>query len=308
MMKEWLEGLGVSPEAIPEVTATLSNVAVSYAGKVIGVLIILLIALIVAGWVRSLVERALTRVNFDATLTKFFGQMSRWLVLLLAVLGCLGVFGVETTSFAAVIGGASLAIGLAFQGSLSNVAAGVMLLTFRPFTVDQVVVVAGHTGKVDEIGLFMTTLNTFDNRHIIIPNGQVFGSTIVNVTYNEWRRVDVNIGVDYDADIDETRELLRKAGESCEKRLMDRDVVVALTSFGDNSVNWQVRVFAATPDYWDIYEEVMRAIKYTLDDHGIGIPYPQVVVHYADDPAAPAHEAAEAEAAIEDLPVDGVTD
>lgn len=200
-MKEWLEGLGLSKETIDSVMAYISNLAVNYAGKVAGAIVILLLAMFISGWVRSMVEKALTRVNFDPTLTKFFGTASRWVVLLLAVLGCLGMFGIETTSFAAVIGGASLAVGLAFQGSLSNVAAGVMLLTFRPFSVGQVITVAGQTGKVDEIGLFTTALNTPDNRHIIIPNGQVFGSTIVNITHNPKRRVGVSIGIGYDDDL-----------------------------------------------------------------------------------------------------------
>ncbi len=277
-MKETLEGWGVPVDVIPEIMASVYGLLATYAGKVVGALLVLLLALFVAGWVRSLVERGLRRVDFDSTLTKFLGQASRGLVLLLAVLGCLGIFGIETTSFAAVIGGASLAVGLAFQGSLSNVAAGVMLLTFRPFTVDDVVELAGHTGKVDEIGLFMTTLNTSDRRHIIIPNGQIFGSTIVNITYNPTRRVDISIGTGYDADLEHTRQVLVEAARGIEHRLEDEEPTAFLKSFGGSSVDWQVRVFAKTEDYFVAYEELMRAVKEALEAADIEIPYPHVQV------------------------------
>jgi len=281
-MKAWLEGLGLSKETVDSVMAYISNLAVNYAGKVAGAIVVLVLAMIVSGWARSATVKALTRVNFDPTLTKFFGALARWVVLLLAVLGCLGMFGIETTSFAAVIGGASLAIGLAFQGSLSHVAAGVMLLTFRPFSVGQVITVAGHTGKVDEISLFTTTLNTPDFRHIIIPNGQVFGTTIVNVTHNAKRRVDVLIGIGYGDDLDETRRVLTEACESIEKRLDGEPVAVFLSDYGDNSVNWRASVWAKTEDYWVVYEELMREVKYRVEAAGLDIPYPQVVVHRAD--------------------------
>jgi small conductance mechanosensitive channel len=287
-MKEWLEGLGLSKETIDSVMAYISNLAVNYAGKVAGAIVILMLAMFISGWVRSMVEKALTRVNFDPTLTKFFGTASRWVVLLLAVLGCLGMFGIETTSFAAVIGGASLAIGLAFQGSLSNVAAGVMLLTFRPFSVGQVITVAGQTGKVDEIGLFTTALNTPDNRHIIIPNGQVFGSTIVNITHNPKRRVDVNIGIGYGDDLDETRRVLVEAGEAITQRIEGEPVVAFLSEYADSSVNWQVRIWAKTEDYWVAYEALMREVKIRVEAAGLDIPYPNMVVHRADSGGAEA--------------------
>lgn len=278
-MEEMLRGFGLSESSISDVMTFVSGLVITYAGKVIGVIILLVIALMISGWVRSMVEKSLKRVNFDATLTTFFGVTARWVVLLLAVIGCLAIFGVETTSFAAVIGGASLAIGLAFQGSLSNVAAGVMLLTFRPFSVGQVVTAAGQTGKVQEIGLFTTALNTGDNRHIIIPNGQIFGTTIVNITHNPKRRVDVNIGIGYGEDIDQTRAVLTRAAESVQARLQDEPVVIFLSDLGDSSVNWQARVWATNEAFWDVHQELTRALKYAADEAGLDIPYPQVVVH-----------------------------
>lgn len=247
-------------------------------GNIVLVLLILFGALLVGGWARALVMRLLERVNFDKTLTKFFGSTARWLILLFAALGCLEVFGFNTTSFAAALGGASVAIGLAFQGSLSNVAAGIMLLTFRPFKVGDVVSVAGHTGGIEEIGLFSTSMNTPDNKHIIIPNGQIFGSTLTNITHNPTRRVDVNVGVDYDADIDEVRAVLEKAAQSVEGALSDPAPAAFLVGLGGSSVDWQVRVFCDTGDYFDVFEATVRATKMHLDDAGIGIPYPHMVV------------------------------
>ncbi len=274
-MIEWIKN-NLNEQSLGE----LSALAMQYGIKLLGAVVLLIVVLMASGWVRSLVSKGLKRVKFDDTLTKFLSSLSRWVVLLLGIVACLGIFGIDTTSVAGVLAGASLAIGLAFQGSLSNIAAGVMLLTFRPFTVGQVITVAGQTGGVEEISLFTTTLNTPDNKHIIIPNGQVFGATIVNLSHNDLRRVDVNIGVDYDADIDRTREVLIKAGESAKSRAQGEPVAAFLANYGGSSVDWQVRVMAEGAKYWDVHQEVMQAVKEALDKAEIGIPYPhQVVIH-----------------------------
>jgi small conductance mechanosensitive channel len=188
----------------------------------------------------------MAKAQIDETLTRFVGHLVRWLVILLAVLACLGVFGVQTTSFAAVIGAAGLAVGLAFQGTLSNFAAGVMLLVFRPFSVGDVVNAAGVLGKVQAIELFTVAIDTFDNRRIIIPNSSVFGSTIENVSYHPIRRADVDVGTDYTADIDQTRELLLAAAKSVEGGLEDPAPDVFLAGLGASSVDWSVTGFATT--------------------------------------------------------------
>lgn len=276
-MIEWIKA-NLNEESLGALTA----LAIEYGTSIVGAIILLIVVLIVSGWVKNLVYKGLKKVKFDDTLTKFIAATSRWFVLILGIVACLGIFGVDTTGIAGVLAGASLAIGLAFQGSLSNIAAGVMLLTFRPFTVGQVITVAGQTGAVEELSLFTTTLNTPDNRHIIIPNGQVFGATIVNLSHNEQRRVDVNIGVDYGADIDRTREVLVAAAKATTSRVADEPVVAFLAEYAGSSVNWQVRVMAHNAKYWDVHQEVMRAVKYALDKEGIGIPFPQIVVHQAD--------------------------
>lgn len=256
----------------------LSMVA-DYGAGVAKVLLLLLFAWFVAGWVRRIVERSLTRVKFDATLTIFFASASRWLVLVLAVLGCLGIFGVETTSFAAVIGAAGLALGLAFQGTLSNFAAGIMLLVFRPFKVGDVVTIAGQTGTIYSIELFTSALDTFDNRRFVIPNIAIFGTVIENITHHPIRRAEVTVGVDYAADIDRTRLVLTSAAYQVPGRLEDPAPAIKLLDLGNSSVNWSVRVWARTSEFGDVKQATIRSVKMALDEAEIGIPFPQMDVH-----------------------------
>lgn len=256
-----------------------SEVAVAYAGRVVVALLVLLAGWIFAGWAGSATRRALSRARVDETLSRFLSKLARWTVLLLVVLACLGVFGVETTSFAAVIGSAGIAIGLAFQGTLSNFAAGIMLLMFRPFKVGDVITVAGQTGKVDEIELFTSTIDSFDNRRFIIPNGQIFGATIENISYHPQRRADVPVGVDYSADVDRTREVLTQAARAVPGALEDPAPAVVLLGLGDSAVNWTVFVWAKAEEFGDVRQAAIRAVKMALDEAGIGIPFPQMDVH-----------------------------
>ncbi|MGB5812239.1 MAG: mechanosensitive ion channel family protein [Polyangiales bacterium] len=250
-----------------------------YGPKVIGVLVALIFALIVAGWVERMVRAGLDRRSFDATLTRFFAKVARYLILIGAVLGCLGVFGIQTASFAAVLAAAGFAIGLAFQGTLGNFAAGVMLLVFRPFKVGDFVEVSGQSGTCEHIDLFTCEFRALDNRRLIIPNGSVFGSAITNYTGYDKRRVDIAVGAEYSADIDATRAALERAIDKIEGRISDPAPQIFLKSLGDSSVDWQVRVWCNTPDYWDVWQSAVRATKLALDEAGIGIPFPQQDVH-----------------------------
>lgn len=247
--------------------------------KIAGVLALLIGAWILAAWIGAVVRKSCTKARLDLTLAKFFGKMAKWTVLIAAVIACLGAFGVQTTSFAALIGAAGLAVGLAFQGTLSNFASGVMLLTFRPFKVGDVVNLAGNVGKVDEIELFTTRMITGDNRLIIIPNTQIFGSTIENITAMPTRRVDVAVGTDYGADIDATRKVLEQVIADYDGKLDDPESVVFLAELGGSSIDWQVRVWAKTDDFWAVRQEITRRVKVALDEAGIGIPFPQQDVH-----------------------------
>jgi small conductance mechanosensitive channel len=255
------------------------DAVILWAPRVIGVLVFLLIAYMVSGWLGGIVRRALEKAKVDTTLSGFLGSVARWGLLVLAVVACLGLFGVQTTSFAAVIGASALAIGLAFQGSLSNLAAGVMLLIFRPFKADDVVEVSGKLGKIQAISLFATELDTFDNRRIILPNSVVFGSTITNFTHHRTRRVDISVGVEYPADMDRTREVLTAAAHGVPGILTDPAPQVILLNLGDSSVDWQVRVWCNTSDYWTVWDAATRAVKAALDEAGLGIPFPQMDVH-----------------------------
>ncbi len=255
------------------------NLIVHYGAKVIGVFVLFAVAWIISGIAKNLLIRTLTKVKFDETLTKFFGNALKYLVLVVSIISILGIFGVETTSFAAVIGAAGLAIGLAFQGTLSNLAAGVMMLAFRPFKVGDVVNLSGTVGKVIEIDLFMTLLDTPDNRRIIVPNGAVFGSTIENISFHPTRRVDINVGTEYGASLEEARKVLSDTASAIEARLKDQDVVVMLLGLGNSSIDWQVRIWVKTEDYWAIKDSATQALKNALDQAGIGIPFPQMDVH-----------------------------
>jgi len=267
---------------MPELKPEHAQLLVEYATRLAGVLVALFIAFIVAGWVRRIVTRGCERAKIDVTLGKFFGNAARYVVITLAVIACLGVFGIETTSFAAVIGAAGLAIGLAFQGSLSNLAAGVMLLMFRPFKVGDVVNAAGQVGKIDEIELFTTRMITPDNRLIIVPNSAIFGGTIENITYFDTRRVDVDVGTEYPANLDDTRKVLEAAIEKVE-HLSEPAPQVYLDSLGDSAIIWKLRVWAKTADYWAVREKLTYAVKTSLDEAGIGIPFPQMDVHFDED-------------------------
>lgn len=242
-------------------------------------LVILVLAWIIAGWVKRILTGALTKAKVEITLAKFLANLARWGVLLLAAMSVLDTVGIRTTSFAAVIAAMGFAIGLALSGSLGNLAAGVMLMLFRPFKVGDVITTSGVTGSVDEIELFSTTLITPDNRKFIMPNGSVFNTTIENLTANPTRRVDVEVGVEYNADVDATRKVLEEAVKSVPGILEEPGPVVYLDSLGDSAVKWKVRAWAKTGDYWKVREQLTRAVKVGLDKSGLEIPFPQMVVH-----------------------------
>ena len=257
----------------------IENLVVDYGARILGVIVLLIAAWIVSAFAGRVVVRVLEKALFDLTLTKFFGSAARWFTLILAGIAALGVLGVETTSFAAVIAAGGLAVALAFQGTLSNFASGVMLLVFRPFKVGDVVEVAGVTGQTVEIGLFQTTVDTFDNRRVVLPNSSIFGSTIENMSHHETRRAEVPVGVDYGADIDRTRVVLEEAARSVPGCLSDPGPQVVLTGLGASSVDWEVRIWASADDLFSVKQATVRAVKIALDETGIPIPFPQLDVH-----------------------------
>jgi small conductance mechanosensitive channel len=251
--------------------------ALAWGLRAAGVLLVLWITLRLAAWLQRRVTGGLRARQFDETLSVFFGNLARWTLMLVAILACLSVFGIETTSLAAMIGAASLAVGLAFQGTLANFAAGVMLLVFRPFKIGDFVSAAGHSGRVHAIGLFSTSLDTADNRRIVVPNTAAANGTIENVSENEMRRVDVDVMVDANADLDATRAALDEAAGAVPGRDPERGHQIFLSRALPAGTEWQVRVWCRTEDYSDVWEATVRAARLGLRRAGIAIPTPAPV-------------------------------
>ena len=260
-------------------SAETLNMAANYLLKGIAFIVILFVGRYIARWVRDLIRGGLDAPGADRTLTKFAGNFAYYGIFLLALFAGLETVGVETASFVAVLAAASFAVGLALQGTLANFAAGIMLLVFRPFSVGDYVDIAGETGFVREIQLFFTQLQTRDNRLIIVPNGDIFGATIENIFAYDEIRVDCDVGTDYPADIDETREVLLDAARSVDDRIEEKGEQAALVELGGSSINWQVRIWAEPDNYFRLKQELTRQVKYKLDEADIGIPFPQMDVH-----------------------------
>jgi small conductance mechanosensitive channel len=241
----------------------------------------LVAALFVAQTLARLASTPVRR-RVDETIGRFVGKLVYYAIMVCALLGVLQAMGVSVASFAAVIAAAGFAVGLAFQGTLSNFASGILMLVFRPFKVGDTINAAGITATVHEIGLFTTIFDTPDNRRIIVPNNSIASGTIENVSHHRERRVDVAIGVAYPADVDQTREVLTAAAESLREFLIDgegRGFQIVLTDLGDSSVNWAVRFWTKADDFWTAKEALTAAVKNHLDAAGIGIPYPTMDVN-----------------------------
>jgi small conductance mechanosensitive channel len=260
-------------------SSQLTSLLSVYGLKVIGAIVVLIIGRFFAGGVRRATRRALKRSNVDATLIPFITGMVYWLAMAFVVVAVLGLFGIPTASFVAVLGAAGLAVGLAMQGTLSNFAAGVMLLIFRPFKVGDLVETAGTLGKVEEIGIFATQLNTLDNVRVIISNSTVYGDKISNYTTNEIRRVDLTVGVSYGDDLELAKQTILAVVTGHENVLKDPAPQVEVVEMADSSVNFIVRPWCVTEDYWRVYFDVTQGCKERLEAAGCSIPFPQRDVH-----------------------------
>ena len=272
----------VATDAVDQVSTLWEKVSsldfVGYAFNVVCVIVVIIIGFCLAKIISRFTTKACTKAKLDETLATFFGRTIFWLILVIVMIACLSIFGIETTSLAAVVGAAGLAIGLAFQGTLSNLAAGVMIIVFRPFKLHDFISVGGQSGSVEVIDLFTTTLVTLDNRVIIVPNSAVSSATIENVTSKEIRRVDVNVGVAYSTDIAKAREAILK-GCKVEGALEDPAPSAYLLELGPSSILFSARAWCKTGDYWGVRERVTENVKHELDAAGIEIPYQQIVIH-----------------------------
>lgn len=247
--------------------------------NIVMALAIFIIGRIVVGILTSVAKKLMLKAKVDNLLVNFISSIVKTILLLFVVIASLNQLGVDTTSLIALVGAAGLAIGLALQGTLQNLASGVMLIIFRPFKDGDFIEAAGVSGVVEEIGIFTTTMRSGDNREIIVPNGEIFGGTITNLSARETRRVDMVFGIGYDDDIKKAKEIIQNILDADERVLKDPAPLIAVGELADSSVNFNVRPWCKTGDYWAVYADTHENIKLTFDEQGISIPYPQMDVH-----------------------------
>jgi small conductance mechanosensitive channel len=249
-----------------------------------GIRIALALAIFVIGrWIAKvlvrLAERMMGKARLDDMLVTFLGNILYTALLLVVVIAALDQLGIQTTSLLAVFGAAGLAIGLALKDSLANFSAGVMLIIFRPFKVGDLIEAAGITGVVEEVRIFNTLFRTGDNREIIVPNSHIYAGPIVNVSARPTRRIDMVFGIGYEDDIKKARQLIEDAFAADERILKDPAPSVTMAELADSSVNFNVRPWVKSEDYWAVRSDLMERIKLSFDENGISIPYPQQDVH-----------------------------
>ncbi len=253
--------------------------AVAFGLKILAAIAIFIFGRIGVRIVTGVVRRLMVRNEADITLTKFVVSLTRITLLTLVVVAAIRALGVEVTSFVAILGAAGLAIGFALQGSLANFAAGVMLMIFRPFKAGDYVEAGGTAGAVEAVQIFSTILKTPDNKRVIIPNSKITGDNIVNYSAMEQRRIDLVFGIGYGDDIKKAKEILEKILGEDDRILKDPAPTVAVSELADNSVNFVVRPWVKTADYWAVYFALTEKVKLTFDSEGISIPFPQRDVH-----------------------------
>lgn len=259
--------------------ANLIDLAVTVGTRILLALLIYLIGRWFAKLAQRVLEKMLRKREVDEVLVDFLGSLANIAVTVVAIIAALDQLGISPASLLAVVGAASLAVGLALKDSLSNFAAGVMLVMFRPFTKGDFVDAGGESGTVDEVFLNSTRLVTPDNKLILVPNSQIWAGSITNYSAKDTRRVDLVIGVGYDDDLKQARDVIMGILEGHEKILGDPAPAVAVSNLGDSSVDFNVRPWVKNEDYWGVYSDVLRETKVALDAAGISIPYPQTDVH-----------------------------
>ena len=261
----------------PNMTAVVER-AVDAGSSLVLAALIFIVGLIVAGSIRKAVRGAVRKnEKIDDTLGGFFASMAYYAILAIVLIAVLNRFGVETTSLVAALGAATLAIGLALQGTLSNLAAGVMIIFFRPYKIGDFVEVAGQAGSVKDITLFTTELATGDNKKIIVPNGSAWGDVITNYSANPKRRVDLSFSIDYSDDIDKAMKVIQETIQADTRVHADPAVFTAVSAHGGSSVDIVTRAWCDTGDYWGVHFDAMKNVKEAFDKNDISIPYPHQV-------------------------------
>ncbi|MCA1178210.1 MULTISPECIES: small-conductance mechanosensitive channel MscS [unclassified Pantoea] len=266
----------------------------SYAVNIVAAIFTIIIGMFIARIVSNAINRVLQARHIDATVADFLSALVRYGIIAFTLIAALGRVGVQTASVIAVLGAAGLAVGLALQGSLSNLAAGVLLVTFRPFKTGEFVDL-GVMGTVQNVQIFSTTLKTVDGKIVVIPNGKIIAANIVNFSREPIRRNEFIIGVAYDADVDQVIELFREVVEADERVLKEMGIQIGLNELAASSLNFVVRCWSKSGDLQNVYWDLMKNFKRTLDANGIGIPYPQMDVHLHQVKSEQQQQAAQAE-------------
>ena len=251
----------------------------TYGMSVLGAIVILILGWIVARLGRRITKNLLEKSKIDPAVISFVSSLVYFLVLTFAVLAALAKFGIQTASFVAVLGAAGFAVGFALQGSLANFAAGVLILLLRPFKVGDYIMGAGEVGTVKEITLFTTVLATIDNIKVMVPNGKLFGDVIKNMTAYDTRRVDLLVGISYGSDIQKAYDVITDLMKQDARILPDPAPEVAVSELGDSRVNFVIRPWVKTEDYWSVKFDLTRRIKEAFDKNDIEIPFPQRTIH-----------------------------
>ena len=250
-----------------------------YGVKIIAALLIFVVGKWAVKKIAAFAKKMMNRAKIDTILVEFAESLIYFILLFMVVLASLNALGINTTSFMAVFGAASLAVGLALQGSLSNVGAAVLIIIFRPFKVGDFVSAGGATGTVEDVNLFSTVIAPVDNRTIIVPNASIIGGNIINYSKKSTRRVDHTFGIGYDDDLKLAKDTLMQILKDDSRVLSDPEPFVAVGELGDNSVNFIVRAWVVNEDYWDVHFDMIEKVKLTFDEKGISFPFPQMDVH-----------------------------
>jgi small conductance mechanosensitive channel len=262
-----------------DIIKQLQILAATYGLSILGAVIILIIGLWISKTLSNSFVKLLSKKEVDATLTKFLGSIIKIGLVAFVIMAVVSQLGIETTSFVAVLGAAGLAIGFALQGSLSNIAAGVMIITFRQIKVGDFIEGGGQMGSVETVGIFSTTLTSPDNKVIYIPNSKLVGDNIVNYSVKNTRRVDLVFGIGYSDDIDKAKNVISGIINNNPKILKDPAPQIVVSALADSSVNFNVRPWVNSADYWDVYFTTTEQIKKQFDAENISIPFPQTDVH-----------------------------
>ena len=262
-----------------EAGSILSTYVWPWAIKIAIAVLIFYVGRRVVGMLVGVTEKLMRRNEMDEILIKFLSSIIRWVLLLFVIIAALSQLGIDTTSLIALLGAAGLAIGLSLQSSLSNFASGVMLIIFRPFTKGDFVEAGGATGVVDRISIFTTTMTTPDNKEVIVPNGAILGGNITNFSARPTRRVDMVFGISYDDDLKKAKDILTEIIAADDRVLAEPAPVITVGELADSSVNFLVRPWANSGDYWGVLWDTTEAVKLKFDEAGISIPYPQMDVH-----------------------------